>query len=130
MDLQQILNVQKQKLLLAIKSAKETRDNAPTAAESHHDQTRIQADKLVHALEEDLVKLDQLTNEAKNHQPRLYNLRNDSEEKQFLVVPEGMGGQVIDNIQTISATSPIGQKLVSAKTGDQIMIANTSWILS
>ena len=73
--------------------------------------------------------MDQLTHQIKDHPTQLYYLKNKLEEKQFLIVPEGLGGQIIGKLQTISATSPIGQKLVSAKTGNLITIGETQWTL-
>ena len=129
LDLQAVLNSQKTKLLMAIKEAKKARSEAPTATESYSDQSRYEADKLVHAFEDDLSKLEALSTEISIHKPTLYHLKNDQAEKQFLLVPEGLGGQMIGSIQTISGSSPIGQKLTSTKIGDYITIGGTDWVL-
>lgn len=111
----------RQKLKLSIESAKDARDNAPSAMESHHDTTRNQSEKLVMALEQKLKELDEkieripgLPVEGLDTLELWHAARIQINNKtiKVLLVPEGYGGKTIDSIKTVSIDSQLGKAVI------------------
>ena len=113
---------ERESLMRALDSAKQTRDDAPSAMESHHDTTRNQTEKLVVALEQDLAKLDKNIDLIPKDDPEpadkvslwsYVELDFDGNQMKIIIVPEGMGGSDIDGIKLISDQTPLGGVLLN-----------------
>lgn len=113
----------------AIAEAKKARDSAPSAMESHSDTTRSEQENLVLALTKSLSELQTLYKHPLSAS-HYYELTSPSSLLKFMIVPEGLGGQKIDNIFLISAQSPFATQLLSKKSGDTISFNGTSFIIS
>jgi len=123
------LNREKEFLLKALQAAKETRDSAPAATESHSDTTRSQYEKLVIALEEKVRSIDDFSSilpknlESKKTGPiSLWSYVEISLNKniiKLILVPEGMGGKELEGIKLISDNSPLGSLLIGKKLGEK-----------
>jgi hypothetical protein len=133
MDLQKTINklfqIKRGRLLKGIKSSKLARDSAPSAMESHHDTTRNQNEKLVNELEIELGKIDEIIakapenfvtadNNLKVGEWRYVEVSLNSNLLKLCIVPEGIGGEVIDNIRLISSSTPLGKVILNKKTGE------------
>lgn len=109
---------EKEALLKAIQHAIKTRDEAPSAMESHSDTTRNQTERLIIALEEKLKDLERLIMEIPEkietkNRPLWSTHKTTVGEKtlQVLLVPEGIGGRKIGNVILVSVNSELGKKL-------------------
>jgi len=131
-ELKKQLQIKKNNLLLGIKSAKKARDQAPSAMESHSDTTRNEKEKLIYALENELKELDEIIlNVPENINNSNINLI--VEEWKFVkvllkndifkicIVPEGIGGHIIDGIRLVSSKSPLGNLILGKKKGDKFI---------
>lgn len=125
MDKLQIVNEflikRKENLLKVLKGAKEARDNAPGAMESHSDTSRSQNEKLVAALEQQLKDLDGITEKIANNPSSLmfFKVNIKGEEKKFIIVPAGAGGAESEETQLLSEETPLGLELIQRKTGEK-----------
>ena len=94
MDKLQIVNEfltkRKEGLLKALEKAKEARNNAPGAMESHSDTSRSQNEKLVAALEDQLEDLDIIAGRmaSGNQSFPFFTVSFNGEKKDFIIVPE------------------------------------------
>lgn len=115
------LDKQRESLLKALEKAKEARDNAPGAMESHSDTTRSQNEKLVEALEQQLKELEGATKKINlaGKQFPYFKTSFSQEKKKFILVPEGLGGQEIDGVRLLSESSPLGLLLACKNVGDK-----------
>ena len=121
------LEKEKQLLLKTLEKAKETRDSAPSAMESHHDTTRNQAEKFVTALEKKLHNLEKIISDLPNPKDIIssniitlwsYVELNLGENKmKLLVVSEGLGGKKESDINFISKNTPLGSAIFNGKIG-------------
>lgn len=128
------LSNEKQSLLKTLKSAKETRDSAPSAMESHHDTTKNQAEKFVVALEKKLHNLEKSISNLPNPQ----NIRPankialwsymeanlNGNKMKLIIVPEGIGGKQINNIHLISDKTPLGSAISNKRKGEEFEFNN------
>ena len=117
----EFLTKRKETLLKALEKAKEARNNAPGAMESHSDTTRSQSDKFVSALEQQLEELEETTqkiNSAKKSFP-LIEVSLSGEKKKFVLVPEGLGGEEVDGVRLLSKDSLLGLQLAGKNVGDR-----------
>jgi len=116
-----ILNKKKGNLINALAKAKETRDNAPGAMESHHDTTRNQSEKIVGVLEEQLEGLEEDMKKVNstNRPFPFMEINFNGEDIKFILVPEGLGGEKIDGVRLLSEASPLGILLSGKHIGDK-----------
>lgn len=133
MEIQQsiskLLQIKRDLLLKGIESAKVARDSASSPMESHHDTTRTQNEKLVTALENKLRILDKiienLPNKSKSkttksivEEWRYVEVFWDGKLLLLYIVPEGIGGEVINNIRLICTSAPLGEAINNKKKGE------------
>ena len=118
-----LLNIKK-----AILSAKNARDLAPSAMESHSDTTRSEKEKLINALQEELDKLDSLMENISDL--KLYKIKLGEEIMKVCMVPDGLGGEKVDDIRLLSFNSPLGKEISGKKVGDKILFNNLSGIIT
>ena len=121
------LDKEKQSLLKALGNAKETRDSAPSAMESHHDTTRNQAEKFVAALEKKLNNLEKIVSGLPNPQDIVSSdsvallsyveLNLNGSKMKLIIVPEGLGGKKEDDINFISENTPLGGAILNKTIG-------------
>lgn len=128
-ELKKQLRLKRKKLLFGIESAKKVRDQSPSAMESHSDTSRSEKEKLIFALENDLKKLDEIISSVPN---KLNNSNDNSivSEWRYIeislagkllricIVPEGIGGEVINDIRLLSSKTPLGEVILGKKKGD------------
>ena len=109
---------QKENLLKSIDKAKDARDNAPSATESHSDTRRSQAEKLVLALEEQLKDLNMYEKQTDILPLRYFETQMGSGTKSFLLVPKGLGGVEMNGTRLLSEDTPLGLLLADKKEAD------------
>ena len=102
-----------QVLYSALETAKIAQREAPSAMESHSNTTRSEMEKMVTALEIDIDSLKKQISQipqklsTDNKLWKLVEIKN----MKILVVPEGMGGEVIGEIRLVSVNAPIIKNL-------------------
>ena len=115
------LEKERETLLKAITSAKRARDSAPSAIESHHDTERNQSEKMVAALEEKLLELDELilnlpqnitTNNVSNGVWGYYEIDKDGNNLKIILVPDGYGGRETEGIKLVSINTPFAKSIL------------------
>lgn len=112
------LTDKKESLLAAIKKAKDARDNAPSATESHSDTRRSQAEKLVVALEIELNNIQKIEDNLQDAKLVFFEIMINGNLNKFLLVPNGMGGAELNGVRLLSEDTPLGSELKSKITGD------------
>lgn len=124
-DLNEILQQKIETLDRQIADAKFTRDHAATPTESHSDKTRQNAEQLIDSLSDTKKKLKLLELSLNKLPPfkslatlnTLVTLRTPLGTKKFLLVPEGLGGQTIDDIFLLSDATPLAKFFLNQKVG-------------
>ena len=124
-DLRQVLQDKRDLFDRQLAEEKFTRDHAATPTESASDKTRQNAEQLMDSLNDakkklrlleiDLGKLPPFTNLATVN--TLVTLRTPPGTKNFLLVPEGLGGQTIGDTFLLSVQSPLAKAFLNQKTG-------------
>lgn len=124
-DLHQVLQDKRDLLDRQLAEAKFTRDHAATPTESHSDKTRQNAEQLMDSLNDakkklksfeiELNKLPQFSNTATAN--TLVTLRTPLGIKNYLLVPEGFGGQIIADTFLLSVTSSLAKAFINQKVG-------------
>lgn len=119
--------LKEQKIILdSLEKARETRDSAPSAMESHSDTTRSQYERLVFALEEKLKKIesdiksipDKVIPSDKANIWHYCEIQTPNGLLKVILVPPEMGGKKAEDMLIISIDSPLGSILLSKKAGD------------
>src|SRR3989339_1089590 len=125
-NLNQVLKQKHEALDKQIASAKFDRDNAATPSESHSDKTRQLAEQLMLSLMEEKGKLSFLEKTLSSfpvfNQTAQVNTivtisHSQTENKQYLLVPDGLGGVAIDGITLLSISSPLGKQIQKQSVG-------------
>lgn len=124
-DLNKILDQKIDILDRQIADAKFTRDHAATPTESHSDKTRQNAEQLIDSLGDAKKKLELLKFSLDKFPPfkglatpnSLVTLRTPLGVKKFLLVPEGLGGQTVDDVFLLSSASPLAKLFLNQKVG-------------
>ena len=107
--------------------AKDARDRAPSAAESHSDTTRSEQEKLVQALERDIKTLRGYLREVEKMSKRAVamigkwsyvELDSNGIEMKVFMVREGMGGKSIGEVRLVSVAAPLGKALEGKGGGE------------
>ncbi|MEK7064054.1 MAG: hypothetical protein AAB973_00390 [Patescibacteria group bacterium] len=124
-DLHQVPKDKQDLLDRQLAEAKFTRDHAATPTESHSDKTRQNAEQLMDSLGDakkkllslrlSLAKLPPFKNLATLNS--LVTLRTPLGTKEFLLVPEGLGGQTIGDTFLLSVSSALAQSFLNKKVG-------------
>jgi hypothetical protein len=99
---------ERQALLRSLVDAKRARNEAPKPTESHSDTTMSEKEKIVTALELDLRKLEENLKKLAKAKLSYVELENGMK---LVLVPEGMGGGVIDGVRLVSENAPLAQKI-------------------
>lgn len=108
-QVRQKFNTKLQVLYSALETAKIAQRDAPSAMESASNTTRSEMERMVTALEINIANLkkqilqipDKLSTDNK-----LWKLVEIKKMK-ILIVPEGMGGEIIDGIRLVSENAPL-----------------------
>lgn len=124
-DLYRVLQGKRDLLDRQLAEAKFTRDHAATPTESGSDKTRQNAEQLMDSLADAKKKLKLLEVELNKTSAfnglattnTLVTLRTPPGTREFLLVPEGLGGQTINNIFLLSIASPLAKLFLGKKTG-------------
>ncbi|MEK9201284.1 MAG: hypothetical protein AAB909_04925 [Patescibacteria group bacterium] len=118
----ELFKKERELLVRARDHARVTRDSAPTANESHSDTTRSEHEKLVSALDEQIWILDQGMKSLEKSEVNYFEINNGGMKMKLVIVPEGMGGKKIDDVQVISVTTPLGVLLKGKQAGATVDI--------
>ncbi len=118
----ELFEKERELLVRACNHAKATRDSAPSANESASDTTRSEHEKLVSALDEQIWLLDQNMKILEKFEVNYFEINNGGTKMKLVIVPEGMGGKKIDDVQVISITTPLGVMLKGKKMGDKQLL--------
>ena len=118
---EQKLIEKREKLTKGLTAAKEARDKAPTAMESHSDTTRSQNERMVVALESEIIKLDKIINDFSSHEWKRVDLILGNEILKVCFVPEGLGGENVGDVKLISSNSPLGSVISGKKKGNEFV---------
>jgi len=124
-DLHFVLQEKNDLLDRQLAEAKFTRDHAATPTESHSDKTRQNAEQLMDSLSDAKKRLELLRHVLAKLPPfnnlatanTLVTLRTPPGKKNFLLVPEGLGGQTINNTFLLSVESPLAKSFLNQKIG-------------
>ena len=124
-DLHQVLKEKNDLLDRQLTEAKFTRDHAATPTESHSDKTRQNAEQLMDSLSDAKKSLQQLRLSLAKLPPfknlttvnTLVTLKTPTGNKNYLLVPEGLGGQTIGDTFLLSIASPLAQAFANRKVG-------------
>lgn len=124
-------------VLRAIQEAKHARDNAPSAMESGSDTTRSEKEKLVFALQSSLVEINMNIKNVKmakrptsNEKIGIWSyveISSNETTMALFMVPNGIGGKKINNVQLISTSSPLGQVLIGKIHNDNLSFNGKNW---
>lgn len=134
------LEILKKQLLKELKNNKKTlastriaRDNSPTAMESRSDEsrTRLESEVAMHELR--LLQLndfiDSIPKNIKGTEKinlwSLVKIDLPNGGLQVAIVPEGLGGTKVKEIQYISDKTPIGSALIGKKVGEEFTFNDT-----
>jgi hypothetical protein len=127
-DLKKILAEKVNKLDLQIADVKFERDNSATPMESASDKSRQLAEQLMDALNDErkkLILLNRKISEFKNN--KIFTIKTPLGEREFVLVPEGLGGKTVDGVTLLSEVSPLGKNLIGKKVGDIFEYNNQSF---
>lgn len=132
--IQKCLERERKDLLNSIEKLVIARNESPLPSETRSDTSRIQADKMLLALKDQLVELDKLIhNLPKNIESSekidLWNyveLINSGTKLKIILVPEGYGGREIDGIKLISITTPLAKNLYHKSLKNNITVNNNT----
>ena len=124
-DLPQVLKEKIDLLDRQLVEAKFTRDHAATPTESHSDKTRQNAEQLMDSLSDAKKRLEVLRLTLSKLPPlkglattnTLVTLRTPLGKKDFLLVPEGLGGQTINDTFLLSVESPLAKSFLNQEVG-------------
>jgi len=124
-NLHKILQTRIKNLDKQIKEEIITRDSAPTPMQSGSDKTRQVAEQMIDSLLQEkknllnfkriLDNLPKFNNQASLN--TIVSLKSIVEKKTFLLVPEGLGGVIVNGIFLLSINSPLAKKILNQKTG-------------
>lgn len=115
-DLLFILEEKIKKLDLQIADVKYERDNSATPMESHSDKSRQLAEQLMDALideKKNLISLKRRPDQLGTTQ--IFSLSTPLGERDFVLVPDGLGGKTVSGVTLISYLSPLGKILKNKK---------------
>ena len=117
-----VLNQKLATLEKHLQSAIFERDHSATPMESHSDKSRQLAEQQIDALCDEKNKLIALKNKISKHPLVIYHLSTPSGERSLALVPEGLGGIIVDETTLVSDQSPLGDFLRHSKAGDKTTI--------
>ncbi len=124
---QQLLS-QKQLLQKQLHRAQISRDSAPSPTESHSDTSRSDYERLVAALTDKIMLLDEHLSIIPSSPPpssatakhwSYLEITLDHLPLYLLLVPPNLGGTKIDHVQLLSTSSPLGIHLQGKTVGTQ-----------
>ena len=123
----------------AITQAKSARDDAPSAMESHSDTTRASQERLVNALESEVDSINEI---KKDFEASLTKKRGNivtlwsyveislnEKDLEIIIVPEGLGGNTLENVLLVSDKSPLAQAILGKTSDSKFKFNNQSGIV-
>ena len=118
-DLQKVLNEKIQKLDSRIEDVKFERDHSATPMESASDKSRQLAEQLMDALHDERKHLVSLKRKITNlKEISVYHLITPLGERQFAIVPDGLGGGSQNDISLLSDKTPLAKELATHQSGE------------
>lgn len=129
-DLLSILEEKIKKLDLQIADVKFERDNSATPMESHSDKSRQLAEQLMDALideKKNLVLLKRRSDQL--GALKIFSLSTPLGERDFALVPDGLGGKTVSGVTLISSLSPLGKILKTKKEKDVFTYNDQNFIV-
>ena len=116
-DLTQIVNQKILFLQQQIKDTEKARDEAATPMESHSDKTRQNAEQLIYALKDEVKKQMNLLDKVFGFKVITYSVRGPLGLKDYATVPDGLGGQTINNVYLLAQSTQLAKNLLDKKPG-------------
>jgi len=116
-SLPDIINQKTDFLLQQIKDTEKARDEAATPMESHSDQTRQNAEQLIYALKDEVKKQKILLAKISGYKVITYSVRSHLGLKDYAIVPDGLGGQLVDNTYLLAESTSLAKNLQGKKQG-------------
>src|SRR5438128_2221151 len=108
-DIKENLDSELRTLVEASDRAKIARDGAPSAMESHSDTTRSEQEKLLFALDDEIIRVEdnlkKLEKSGKDWEE--ITVDNSGVPMKLVLVPEGMGGKKIGDVFLVSENAPL-----------------------
>lgn len=107
-------------------STKISRNNSPSAMESHSDETRSRLERVVTMLENKVKEINNYIRSVPTEKQISATIQlwsyTDVElpngKLKIFIVPEGLGGKQVEGIKFISSKTPIGLALLGKKVGE------------
>ena len=126
-DLKEILASKIKKLEMQISDVKYERDHSATPMESASDKSRQLAEQLMDALSDEKSKLVILSRRPNISKPVIiYTLDTPLGERDFAIVPDGLGGSSSAGTSLLSEKAPLAQQLKDKKIGDTFIFNSQS----
>ncbi len=98
----------------SLSEARIAQRNAPSAMESASNTTRSEMERMVTALEYDIARIKKQMKQLENFETKIMEVEVKGKKIKCCLVPAGMGGNKIGDLQMISVDSPLGKKLTTA----------------
>lgn len=98
----------------SLSEARIAQRNAPSAMESASNTTRSEMEKMVTALEYDIARIKKQLKQLDGFETRIVEVEIKGKKIKCCLVPAGMGGNKIGDLQMVSVDSPLGQKLMTS----------------
>lgn len=126
-DLSQIISQKISFLLDQVRTTEYMRDTAQTPTESHSDQTRQNAEQLIYGLKDEIKCQRQILTKLNQFTLVIYSLRTSSGLKDFLIVPDGVGGQSIDGAYLLAESTPLARLIIGQKIGHNFVFNQSNY---
>lgn len=125
-SLSDIINQKINFLQQQIKDTEKARDEAATPMESHSDQTRQNAEQLIYALKDEIKRQRLLLDKVSGYKVITYSVRNPLGLKDYAIVPDGLGGQTVNNTYLLAESTNLAKNLVGKKQGHTFSLNGSS----
>jgi predicted metallo-beta-lactamase superfamily hydrolase len=113
-ELTRIFLDQIQVLEESLATAREAQRNAPSAMESASNTTRSEMERMVSALEIDIARLKKQIKQLDSFEIKIGEIEIKGKKIKCCLVPAGMGGNKIGDIQMVSIDSPLGKIMITS----------------
>lgn len=129
-DLEKILKDRINKIEIQIQKTAKERDESATPMESASDQSRQIANQLFNSLLEEKKEFELFLPKIKKFR-NIYKVEKvgSNVSMNYLIVPDGLGGQMYEEVLLVGETSPIGMILSTKKGGEEFRFNSTNYVV-
>ena len=129
-NLEKILKEKFAKVEERMANAAEERDEASTPNESNHKLTRQISDQLFNTLSDEKHSLRLILPKIKNFKMIFKVIKvGGTATTDYMIVPDGLGGILVEGTLLVGESSPIGKILKSKSTGDEYEFNGTTYLV-